>query len=156
MYHYTVPLFHYTVLVPTVSLFDSLQIPPPPKPPDRPLLPYMRYSRKTWEQLKADGKRVWEVHILRHSVLVQVYLVLQSPNIAQVGRLIGQKWRELSDEEKQPYHDEYEAEKAVYVEQMKAYRSSPAYKRWLELKQQGISIEGNCSLLAKSCSKHNL
>jgi SWI/SNF-related matrix-associated actin-dependent regulator of chromatin subfamily E protein 1 len=98
---------------------SNLQIPPPPKPPDRPLLPYMRYSRKTWEQLKADGKRVWE-----------------SPNIAQVGRLIGQKWRELSDEEKQPYHDEYEAEKAVYVEQMKAYRSSPAYKRWLELKQQ--------------------
>ena len=39
----------------------SRQIPPPPKPPDRPLLPYMRYSRKTWEQLKADGKRVWEV-----------------------------------------------------------------------------------------------
>ena len=65
---------------------------------------------------------------------------MQSPNIAQVGRLIGQKWRELSDEEKQPYHDEYEAEKAVYLEQMKAYRSSPAYKRWLELKQQGMSI----------------
>ena len=55
-----------------------------------------------------------------------------------MGRLIGQKWRELSDEEKQPYHDEYEAEKAVYAENMKAYRSSPAYKRWLELKQQGI------------------
>lgn len=79
----------------------------------------MRYSRKTWEQLKADGKRVWE-----------------SPNIAQVGKIIGQKWRELSDEEKQPFHDEYDAEKAVYAEQMKVYRNSPAYKRWLELKQQ--------------------
>lgn len=98
---------------------SNLQIPPPPKPPDRPLLPYMRYSRKTWEQLKADGKRVWE-----------------SSNIAQVGRLIGQKWRELSEEEKQPYQDEYESEKALYTEQMKIYRSSPAYKRWLELKQQ--------------------
>ena len=66
-----------------------------------------------------------------------LFWCFQSPNIAQVGRLIGQKWRELSDEEKQPYHNEYEAEKAVYVEATKIYRSSPPYKRWLELKQQG-------------------
>lgn len=51
--------------------------------------------------------------------------------------MIGQKWRELSDEDKQPYLEEYEAEKANYAEQMKVYRNSPAYKRWLELKQQG-------------------
>lgn len=64
----------------------------------------------------------------------------QSHNIAQVGRLIGQKWREMSEEEKQPYVDEYESEKVVYNEQMKVYRSSPAYKRWLELKQQGTHV----------------
>ena len=34
---------------------------PQPKPPDKPLLPYMRFSRKMWEQLKAEGKRVCEV-----------------------------------------------------------------------------------------------
>ena len=62
---------------------------------------------------------------------------VQSSNIAQVGRMIGQKWREMSDEDKQPYFEEYEAEKANYTEQMKVYRNSPAYKRWLELKQQG-------------------
>ena len=62
-----VPLY---CTVPTVSSFDLLQIPPPPKPPDRPLLPYMRYSRKTWEQLKADGKGVWEVHTVTLTVLV--------------------------------------------------------------------------------------
>ena len=32
-----------------------------PKAPEKPLLPYMRYSRKMWEQLKSEGKRVWEV-----------------------------------------------------------------------------------------------
>ena len=89
-----------------------------PKAPDKPLLPYMRYSRKMWEELKAEGKRVWEV-----------------------GKVIGQKWREMSDEEKQPYFEEYEQEKAVYNEQLKAYRNSPAYKRWLDAKQQGVCVE---------------
>ena len=94
-----------------------------PKAPDKPLLPYMRYSRKMWEELKAEGKRVWEV-----------------------GKVIGQKWREMSDEEKQPYFEEYEQEKAVYNEQLKAYRNSPAYKRWLDAKQQGACVERLCAL----------
>ena len=57
----------------------------------------------------------------------------------KVGKLIGQKWRELSDEDKQPYFEEYEAEKAVYVEQVKRYKNSPAYKKWMEAKQQGTN-----------------
>ena len=73
-----------------------------------------RYSRKMWEELKAEGRPVWEV-----------------------GKIIGQKWREMTDTEKQPFFDEYEAEKIVYAEQMKMYKSSPAYKRWMEAKQQG-------------------
>ncbi len=55
----------------------------------------------------------------------------------QVGKIIGQKWRELSEEEKQPFNDEYEADKARYNEQLKAYRNSVAYRRWQEAKQQG-------------------
>ena len=43
----------------------------------------------------------------------------------------------MSEEEKQPYCDEYEAEKLVYNEQLKVYRNSTAYKRWLEAKMQG-------------------
>ena len=34
-----------------------------------------------------------------------------------------------------------EQEKAVYNEQLKAYRNSPAYKRWLDAKQQGTCVE---------------
>ena len=79
---------------------------------------------------------------------MRVVSFTQSSNIAQVGRLIGQKWRELSEEEKQPYFEEYEAEKACYTEQMKIYRSSPAYKRWQEQKQQGfLPYKHNCGKL---------
>ncbi len=68
-----------------------------------------------WEELKAEGRPVWEV-----------------------GKIIGQKWREMADQDKQPFFEEYEAEKAIYTEQMKIYKSSPAYKRWIEaVKQQG-------------------
>ena len=55
----------------------------------------------------------------------------------EVGKIIGQKWREMSEDDKQPFFDEYEHEKAIYTEQMKAYKNSPAYKRWIEVKQQG-------------------
>lgn len=58
----------------------------------------------------------------------------------KVGKIIGQKWRELTDEEKQPFNDEYEADKARYNEQLKVYRNSPAFKRWQEAKQQGTCI----------------
>ena len=54
-----------------------------------------------------------------------------------MGKLIGQKWREMSEEDKQPFCDEYESEKLVYNEQLKVYRNSTAYKRWLEAKTQG-------------------
>ncbi|XP_065882679.1 SWI/SNF-related matrix-associated actin-dependent regulator of chromatin subfamily E member 1-like [Dysidea avara] len=90
-------------------------IPQPPKPPDKPLMPYVRYNKKMWDKLRGDGNselKLWDI-----------------------SKMIGSKWREMSEEDKQPYFEEYEAEKILYHEQLKIYHNSPSYKRWLEEKR---------------------
>jgi hypothetical protein len=58
--------------------------------PDRPLVPYMRYSKKVWPEVRAENP--------------------DSP-LWDFGRIIGQLWNNLPPAEKLIYQQEYEAEK---------------------------------------------
>ena len=66
----------------------------PPKAPERPLLPYQRYSKKVWDSVKAKNPEamLWEI-----------------------GKAIGVMWKDLSDNDRQEYIIEFENEKVFEI-----------------------------------------
>lgn len=119
----------------TSPVADSLK-PQPPRRPDKPLTPYMRYSRKMWDSVKAT-------HPER--------------TFPEVARVMGQMWRELPGESKQEYVDSYNAEKTEYKEALKSYLSSPEYQAWEAAKvrawraaEKGEALECSPSVFSSS------
>ena len=80
------------------------------KLPEKPMAPFMRYSKKVFDQVKATNPdlKQWEL-----------------------GRVIQQMWKDLSEQEKQEYINEYENAKFEYCEQLKAFHNSPQYQSFL-------------------------
>lgn len=68
-------------------------------------MPYMRYSRKVWPKVRADNPDV---------------------QLLEIGKIIGQMWREVSDAEKSIYQQEYELDKVEYDRQLKGYQAAMA------------------------------
>lgn len=93
-------------------LYSELQ---PPTPPERPKMPYLRFCNQAWKTMKEDNPEL---------------------KFGEIGKMIGQKWTSLDDEEKQKYIDPYEAERAEYRKASAIYLQSPKYQAYLAAKEK--------------------
>jgi len=99
-----------------------------PKVPDRPLPPYLKFSRKTWPKVRSENPdcQLWEV-----------------------SRMIGQLWDIYPECEKTVFQQEFEIEKLEYEKAMKSYQQS--YSQYLSIRSRNVKnaaekgIAGNVS-----------
>jgi hypothetical protein len=83
--------------------------------PKKPLSAFFLYSNEVRESVRAE---------------------LDTNNIAVVGKKIGAMWKELSEEEKQPYRDANVEAKAAYEKTYAAYQETEDYQNYLAEKEK--------------------
>ncbi|VDM73236.1 unnamed protein product [Strongylus vulgaris] len=71
---------------------------------------------------------------LTHSLFSKVRAENPDAQLWDIGKIIGQMWRDISDADKAVYQHEYEIEKAEYEKAFKAYQNSHAYQQYINAK----------------------
>lgn len=72
-----------------------------PKPPKKPLTPYMLFSKEHWHHVKAANSHL--------------------STVTEIGAIIGSMWRELDAEQKLKYNERFTKDKIRYDEEIRAY-----------------------------------
>jgi len=72
------------------------------------------------------------------SAVARAQLVAENPNLklGEVGKKLGEAWKQLTDAEKAPYHAKFEEEKAIYAPKLAAYKQTPEYAQYQEEKKK--------------------
>ena len=70
-------------------------------------MPYMRYSRKVWDEVKAANQEL---------------------KLREIDKIVYQMWQDLPNSDKEEFVEEYDTEKIDYERTLKAYHNSPAYQ----------------------------
>jgi len=89
-----------------------------PEAPIKPLVPYLRYCKKVWDDIRAKQPdlKLW-----------------------QLGKIYAKMWKDLSPIDKQAFIAEYEKEKADYLDKLRSYYNSCSCQSCLlEVESNGI------------------
>lgn len=78
--------------------------PDTPKPPKKPLTPYMLFSKAIWPQVKAANSHL--------------------SSVCEIGAVVGALWRELNPNEKQRYNELFTKDKERYDTELRLYLST--------------------------------
>merc|ERR1719295_1527239 len=70
-------------------------------------------------------------------------------SMTELSKILGAKWKELSDAQKKPFNAKYAKAKAVYDKKFAKYKASASYKEFKE----GNNVQ---DLIKKVCKKFNI